>query len=130
MFGLARNPKQAYASVGIETDIATANPVKLVIMLYDGAILALASARAAIEQGDVPTRGQRISKAIEIISDGLKSSLDHQAGGELADRLAALYDYMCSRLIYANANANVPAIDEVVALLTELKSAWEGIHQP
>jgi len=130
MFGLARNPKQAYASVGIETDIATANPVKLVIMLYDGAILALASARAAIEQGDVPTRGQRISKAIEIISDGLKSSLDHQAGGELADRLAALYDYMCGRLIYANANANVPAIDEVVALLTELKSAWEGIHQP
>ncbi|WP_341675070.1 flagellar export chaperone FliS [Niveibacterium sp. SC-1] len=130
MFGLARNPNQAYASVGVETDVATASPVKLVIMLYDGAILALASARAAIEQGDIPTRGQKISKAIEIISDGLQSSLDHNAGGELADRLAALYDYMNSRLFYANANANTAAIDEVVALLTELKSAWEGINQP
>lgn len=129
MFQMARNASAAYASVGMHTDIVEASPVKLIVMLYDGAILALASARGALANGDIAMRGAKISKAIEIINDGLKACLDYQSGGELSNRLGALYDYMCERLLYANLHANGAAIDEVVSLLNELKSAWEEIQQ-
>ena len=68
-----------------------------------------------------------ISKAIEIILNGLKVSLDYEAGGDLAQRLGALYDYMTQRLLYANLHNSRPAMDEVTQLLTDLKSAWEAI---
>ncbi|WP_417070718.1 flagellar export chaperone FliS [Niveibacterium terrae] len=128
MFGSMHTANQAYASVGVQTDVATADPLDLVVMLYDGAILALATARMAIDNNDIPLRGQKISHAIDIITNGLHASLDYQSGGELADRLGALYNYMVSRLIYANLNASAPAIDEVVALLKELKSGWDTIR--
>lgn len=129
MFQMARNASAAYANVGVQTDIIEASPVKLIVMLYDGAILALASARGALASGDIALRGAKISKAIEIINDGLKACLDYNTGGDLANRLGALYDYMSERLLYANLNANAAAIDEVVGLLNELKSAWEEIQQ-
>lgn len=128
MFGSLHTANQAYASVGIQTDVAAADPLDLVVMLYDGAILALATARMAIDNNDIPLRGQKISHAIDIITNGLHASLDYQSGGELADRLGALYNYMVSRLIYANLHASAPAIDEVVALLKELKSGWDTIR--
>lgn len=128
MFGSMHTANQAYASVGVQTDVATADPLDLVVMLYDGAILALATARMAIDNNDIPLRGQKISHAIDIITNGLHASLDYQSGGELADRLGALYNYMVSRLIYANLNASAPAIEEVVALLKELKSGWDTIR--
>lgn len=128
MYGSMSSAAQAYASAGVQSDVATADPLDLVIMLYDGAILALASARMALDNKDIPLRGQKISHAIDIISNGLHASLDYQSGGELADRLGALYNYMVSRLIYANLNASAPAIDEVVGLLKELKSGWDAIR--
>lgn len=128
MFGALRSANQAYTAVGVETDVATGDPIDLVIMLYDGAILTLASARMAIDNKDIPLRGQKISHAIDIITNGLHASLDYESGGEIADRLGALYNYMVSRLIYANLNANAAAIDEVVALLKELKSGWDAIR--
>ena len=128
MYGSMSSAAQAYASAGVQSDVATADPLDLVIMLYDGAILALASARMALDNKDIPLRGQKISHAIDIISNGLHASLDYQSGGELADRLGALYNYMVARLIYANLNASAPAIDEVVGLLKELKSGWDAIR--
>ena len=128
MFGSLHTANQAYASVGIQTDVAAADPLDLVVMLYDGAILALATARMAIDNNDIPLRGQKTSHAIDIITNGLHASLDYQSGGELADRLGALYNYMVSRLIYANLHASAPAIDEVIALLKELKSGWDTIR--
>ncbi len=68
-----------------------------------------------------------VSKAIEIIINGLKVSLDMNAGGELAERLAALYDYMSERLLYANLHNSQPALDEVSGLLASLREAWAGI---
>ena len=64
---------------------------------------------------------------IEIINDGLKLSLDYEAGGDLAQKLAALYDYMTSRLLYANLHSSRPALDEVAGLLRDIKGAWESI---
>ena len=127
MFGALQNRAAAYAQVGVETGVTTADPHKLILMLFDGAILSIATATSAMDRKDIPTKGQAISKAIEIIMNGLKASLDQDAGGELAARLAALYDYMSERLLYANLHNSRPALDEVSDLLHGLREAWEGI---
>jgi flagellar protein FliS len=126
-FGFAPSAASAYAQVGLETGVSTADPHKLILMLFEGALLSIATATSAMERKDIPAKGQAISKAIEIINDGLKVSLDYEAGGELAERLGALYDYMTSRLLYANLNNSIPALEEVGRLLREIKGAWESI---
>ena len=127
-FGLAaRRGAAAYSAVGVETGISTADPHKLILMLFEGALLQVGTAVIALEKKDIPAKGSAISKAIEIILNGLKVSLDYEAGGELAERLGALYDYMTQRLLYANLHNSQPAMEEVIKLLTELKGAWESI---
>ncbi|MDQ7990743.1 MAG: flagellar export chaperone FliS [Candidatus Dactylopiibacterium sp.] len=123
----ARPSAAAYAQVGIETNIASASPHQLVLMLFDGALLSVNSAAAAIADQDLAGKIRHVTKAIEIISMGLKASLDPQGGGELADRLGALYDYMCLRLTLGNAQNNVAPVEEVAGLLRELREAWAQI---
>lgn len=123
-----QSPASAYSRVGLESNVAASNPHLLIVMLFDGAILNVNSAAISISHADVAGKGMAISKAIEIISSGLKASLDMSAGGELAQRLAALYDYMVSRLLYANMHNSEPALKEVAGLLVEIKSAWEAIR--
>jgi flagellar protein FliS len=123
----ARQSAAAYARVGIETNIASANPHQLVLMLFDGALLAVNTAAAAIEDQDTAGKIRQVTKAIEIISMGLKASLDQNAGGELAERLGALYDYMCFRLTLANAQNNAAPLAEVSGLLRDLRDAWAQI---
>jgi len=121
----------AYSQVSLETAVQTADPHQLILMLYDGALLALAEATVAIEQKDVPKRAKSISHAIAIIQDGLHASLDVKSGGELGERLAALYDYMVERLTQANITNNAAAVQEVSGLLRTLREAWaEMPRQP
>lgn len=127
MFGSTANRANAYAQVAVETGVSTANPHKLILMLFDGALLQVRTAGVSMQNGDIPAKGMAISKAIEIIINGLKVSLDTNAGGELADRLSALYDYMSERLLYANLNNNPAALNEVSELIVTLREAWASI---
>jgi len=119
---------KSYAKVGVESGVIAADPHKLISMLYQGAALAIANGKSAMLRKDIPAKGAAISKAITIIDEGLKASLDKKAGGELAENLAALYDYMGTRLLSANLNNDVAALDEVSKLLAELGSAWDSIR--
>jgi len=127
MFGKHQSPSKAYTNVGYETDIDAANPHKLILMLLDGALMAIASASRHMQHGEIPQKGAAISQAITIIGDGLRASLDVQAGGDLAEKLGALYDYMGDRLLYANVNNSTAALEEVSGLLGEIKGAWAEI---
>lgn len=127
MFGVHPNNASAYATIGVQTQVSTADPHKLIAMLFEGAQVAIGIAAVAMDAKDPAGKGQAISKAVEIITNGLKVSLDMDSGGELAVRLAALYDYMVERLIYANLHNNRPALDEVAGLLRELGDAWQQI---
>jgi flagellar protein FliS len=98
-------------------------------MLFDGALLAINSAAISMANGDIAAKGSSISKAIEIVTFGLKASLDGEAGGELALRLGALYDYMCQRMFFANASNNGAALNEVSGLLADLREAWAQMGQ-
>jgi flagellar protein FliS len=128
MFGTAQRAINAYTNVGVETGVEAADAHKLVLMLYEGALLALIEAKRHMAQGEVAAKGQALSKAIMIIDSGLKASLDVNAGGELGERLAALYDYMGERLLQANLHNRPELIDEVSRLLSELRGAWEQIR--
>ncbi len=127
MFAVARNPLSIYQRVGVETGVQTADPHKLVLMLYEGALLALSDAQLHMTRRETAAKGRALSKAIMIIEGGLKASLDVKAGGELGERLAALYDYMCDRLLHANLHNRPEIIEEVRQLLMELRGAWEQI---
>lgn len=120
---------KSYAKIGIESGVTGSDPHKLISLLYQGAVLAIANAKNGMLRKDIPAKGAAISKAMLIISEGLQASLDKNIGGELALNLDALYSYMCLRLAHANANNDPDALDEVARLLNELKGAWDSIRQ-
>lgn len=127
MFGMMHTPAESYAKVGVEIAVETADPHRLILMLFDGAIVAVATSKNHMIDGNIPLKGSHISKAIDLIISGLKASLDMESGGELAERLAALYDYMAQRLLWANLKNETAPLDEVLNLLNELRGAWAEI---
>lgn len=118
---------QAYAQVGVESAVMSASPHQLVVLLFDGALSAMKKAAILMEQGDIPGKGQALSKAINIITNGLRAGLNHEAGGEIAANLDGLYDYMTRRLLHANLHNDMAAIDEVERLLSNIADAWKEI---
>ena len=122
------NALKAYSHVGIESGVTTADSHKLISMLYQGALLAIANARNAMLRKDIPVKGKSISHAIRIIGEGLQASLDKEVGGKLAQDLNGLYDYMTLRLVEASSKNDVAILDEVSGLLNEIKVAWDGIR--
>ena len=127
MFASMHNPTAAYQRVDVETNVAEADPHRLILLLFDGAEMAIASAKVQMTDKQIVQKSDNISKAIDIILNGLKSSLDVNAGGEIAENLSALYDYMVSRLMRANLTNDPGPLDEVLRLLGELHSAWKAI---
>lgn len=121
------SPSAAYRTVELESQIDEVNPHKLILMLFEGALLSITHAQRYMEERNIPEKGKAISRAIDIITDGLLASVDMEAGGDLSEKLAALYRYMCSRLLHANLNNDPAALLEVSKLLRELKSGWEEI---
>ncbi|ABU76548.1 flagellar export chaperone FliS [Cronobacter sakazakii] len=118
---------QAYQQVGLESAVMSASPHQLVVMLFDGALSALVRARLFIEQGDTVAKGQALTKAINIIDNGLKAGLNMDIGGDLPRNLASLYEYMVRRLLHANLRNDVDAINEVETLMTNIADAWKQI---
>ncbi|SOY69378.1 FilS: flagellar biosynthesis; Belongs to the fliS family [Cupriavidus taiwanensis] len=123
----ARASANAYAQVGVQTGAMSASPHKLIAMLYDGARAAIARARFHLEGGNIAERGNAISKAIDIIDNGLRAVLDHDVGGEISANLEALYEYMVRRLMLANLRSDAALLSEVDTLLESLASAWAQI---
>ena len=120
---------KAYAKTDIESGVLAADPHKLIALLYQGALQAIANAKNAMLRKDIPAKCKAISHAMLIIDEGLKASLDKNVGGDLVHNLEALYDYMCSRLLAANINNDIEALDEVARLLGDIKGAWDSIRE-
>jgi flagellar secretion chaperone FliS len=127
MFSTGHSGANAYARVGVETGVMSASPHRLIVMLYQGARQAIAQARMHIQYGNVAARGEAIGKAIQIVESGLQQSLNVEAGGEIAQRLNALYSYMKRRLLEANMHGSEAMLVEIDGLLATLEEAWVGI---
>ena len=127
MFGSRHTGVHAYANVGMETGVVAASPHKLIVMLFDGALVALSTALNGMRSGNIAEKGKSISKAIMIIDSGLRAALDKKAGGDIAEGLDSLYEYMSGRLVTANITNDPAILEEVQRLLIELRDAWNAI---
>lgn len=126
-YGYARNASAVYQDNSVRGSVEGADRHQLTNMLFDGAIDRIGQARGAMRRGDVPAKGMHFAKALAIIGE-LRGSLDHGAGGALAARLDALYDYVSRRLLHAQLNNDERAIDEAIDLLTPVRDAWRQIR--
>jgi len=124
----ARRAISAYVQTGIESGVPEADAHRLVLMLFEGALTAIAEAKLKLAAKDIPGRGQAISKAIGIIEQGLRGSLDTDKGGEIGSHLDGLYAYIGARLLEANLRGDSKMLDEAAALLTQIHGAWAEIR--
>ncbi len=113
-----------YNSISVTGGVEDATPHRLIQMLMEGALDKIATAKGHMLRRDLAEKGRHISWAISIIS-GLQNSLDMKAGGEISTNLNDLYDYMVRRLVQAGSSNDPTILDEVSALLLEVKSAWD-----
>ena len=124
MYTNSRNAAHAYTNIGLETGVVAASPHQLILMLYEGAELAVRMAIQHMNERDLPKKSAAISKASIIVLEGLRSALDPQRGGDLAKQLDALYEYMNQRLMLAHMHNQIAPLEEVLGLLRELHEAW------
>ncbi|MFG6158719.1 flagellar export chaperone FliS [Halomonas sp. 1390] len=117
----------AYAKVGVESAAMSASPHQLIVMLFDGAQASIRTARIHMEGGNIAEKGKAISKALDIVNNGLLAALDAERGGEIAERLASLYDYVARLLLSANRHNDVESLNQAEALLNDIASAWREI---
>lgn len=103
--------------------IATASREQILLMLYDGAIRFSKQAKKGLQEGDLEIKGRYIGKVMAILAE-LSNSLDHEIGGEIAQNLDALYNFMQQELSKANVKNDVGPIDTVCSMLCELRATW------
>lgn len=121
---------RSYADVGLETAVLNASPVRLITLLFTGARAAIAKARIHMEAGQIAERGKAISHATRIVDEGLKQSLNLSAGGEVAENLSKLYNYIIRSLYLANYRADIEQLDTADRLLAELQATWQQVADP
>ena len=115
-----------YSQIKNDTQTTYASPHQLMLMLFDGAIEAMSFNIGAIQQNDFEARGKQNTRAITIIN-GMRECLDMKAGGELADNLYALYQYMTQELFRANFNNDADTIQNIQTMLKDIRGSWEKI---
>ncbi|MDR5875274.1 flagellar export chaperone FliS [Vreelandella gomseomensis] len=119
----------AYARVGVESGVMSADPHQLIVMLFDGAQAAIRAGRIHMQAGNAAEKGRSISKALDIVNNGLAAALDREQGGEIAEQLASLYNYIARLLLNANLRNDEASLDEAERLLDDIASAWREIGQ-
>ena len=117
-----------YQNVNTQSQVHEASPHRLIQMLMEGGLSRIAQAKGSMERQEFAQKGMLIAKTSAIVG-GLREALNFEAGGELAQSYANLYDYMSRRLGEANRSNNVEILDEVSGLLRTLKEGWDAVAQ-
>lgn len=119
---------EQYANNYVETAVSEATPHKLVDMLYEGAVKHLKISKVFFEQKNYEKKSEHINKSLSIIA-ALKTGVDIEKGGDVAQNLFDLYDY-CHRMVFKASTANdSPALDEVIDILLSLHDAWRSMPE-
>ncbi len=107
-------------------DVSTVNRMKLVLMLYDGAIRYLKEAKNRIELNDAPGRSAYLSKALRIVGQ-LHGSLNQTDGGEIAIQLDRLYSFVNMQITRANVTGKAGHVDNSLGVLEPLRDGWSQV---
>jgi len=127
MLGYAKSSNlAAYQSAAAHGGVAASDPHRLIVMLLDGALERIATARGCMQRNETAEKARLINRAMSIVGE-LRNSLDLRNGGQIAASLAELYDYMCRRLLLATTQNKVEMLDEISTLLHEIRTAWLAI---
>jgi flagellar secretion chaperone FliS len=126
---MMRNASALYRQTNAQGSIEGADRHQLIAMLLDGLVDRIHQARGHILHNDVPAKGQAFAKAVGILSE-LRKSLDHSVEPTLTGRLESLYEYITRRLLHAQLNDDLTALDESERLLAPIRSAWRAIREP
>ena len=117
---------ESYGAVQVMSGVATADNVQLIQMLFDGFLESLCVAKGHILNGSIEEKSKSISRASRIVV-GLQGALDFQRGGELAQNLNDLYNYVLRRLIYVNSRNDLQALEEIHGLMQDVSDAWQTL---
>jgi flagellar protein FliS len=120
--------KQASPNAYLRTQVMTAGPLQLRLLLYDGALKFARQGRAGLENEDFEQSYSNLSRVQNIVLE-LSNSLNHDESPELCDRLAALYNYMYRQLVNANLNRDPQVVDEVIELLDYERETWRQLME-
>jgi flagellar protein FliS len=127
MLGYAKSSNlAAYQSAAAHGGVAASDPHRLIVMLMDGALERIATARGCMQRNETAEKARLINRTMSIVGE-LRNSLDLRNGGQIAANLAELYDYMCRRLLLATTENKVEMLDEISTLLHEIRNAWLAI---
>lgn len=106
-----------------ETEVLTATPGQLVVLLYDHLLLSLRRARVAMEAGDLEVRNTALDKSREILTE-LLVTLDRDRGAEVASNLAALYSFLLGELVQVGVRGDGDRLERVMRMIGELRDAF------
>jgi flagellar protein FliS len=109
-----------------EGQVTASSPLRIVVLLYDGAIRFCRQAQAKF--ADPAVRGAGLGRAHAIVSE-LMIALDREKGGEIAERLESLYRYVLDALIRANVKGDAKALESAIGVLDTLAGGWREIAQ-
>lgn len=124
---LNRRAASAYAQVGVQSSVDGASPHQLIQLLFDALETALNKAKAALQSGNINEKGVQIGKAVRILEEGLKASVNPAEGGELAQNLISLYDYSITQLTLANLRNDVALLQSAQDVLAPVANGWREI---
>lgn len=116
----------AYQTTQAHSGVEGASAHRLITLLLEGAVERIAKAKGHMERGERALQGELIGKVIDIVAS-LDAYLDVEKGGEVAQNLESLYDYMVRKLFDANKNSSLEELTEVESLLLEIREGWVGI---
>jgi flagellar protein FliS len=120
-------PNLAHAAATYRTtQVQASSPLERIVLLYDGAIRFMDAAKEAIDRRDIRARRDAISRALSIVGE-LKSTLDMERGGDIAQQLDRLYSFVQTRLLDAARLQRAQPIDEGRAILDSLRDGWRQI---
>jgi flagellar protein FliS len=126
MQAYSRSNLAAYQSAAAHGGVAASDPHRLIVLLMDGALERIVTARGCMQRNETVEKARLLNRAVSIVGE-LRNSLDMKAGGQIAENLGELYDYMCRRLLKATSENSVEMLDEVTGLLQQIRSAWVAI---
>ena len=124
-----RSAANAYRQVGVQSVVDGASPHLLIQMLFDALETSLNAAKGAMQRGEIEEKGRQIGKAVRILEEGLKASLNHEQGGEVAQNLVSLYDYCITQITLANLRNDISLLDAAPTVIAPVAQGWREMGQ-
>jgi len=115
-----------YGQIKNDAQTSYASPHQLMLMLFDGAIEAMSMTVGAIQNKNFELRSKQNTRSITIIN-GMRDCLDMEAGGDLANNLYSLYQYMAQELFKASFKNDADTIQNIQSMLKDIRESWEKI---